>query len=154
MELNHAEDTAAALETRPDRYLKFFLDEQAYALALGYVQEIIGLRPITRLPKMENDILGVINLRGSIVPVIDTRQRLGMVDQKEASSSCIAVIAAMQMEVGLMIDRVDEVISIAEDQLLPSFAKGGDARMEQVIQAIAMTENGPVMLLCPDTLLH
>lgn len=154
MELSHAGDAAAAHQTQPDRYLTFFLDEQAYALALGYVQEIIGMRPITRLPRTRSDIMGVINLRGDIVPVVDAYQQLGKGIREQAPSSCIIVIAAMQMVLGLMVDRVDDVISISEDQLMHSPAKGMDANAEQYIQAIGMTQGGPIMILSPDALLQ
>jgi len=70
-------DSGAELEedTQKDKYLTFLLDKDAYAIEIRYVTEIIGIQPITEVPEMPDFIIGIINLRGKIIPVMDVRLR-------------------------------------------------------------------------------
>ena len=88
------------------------------------VHEIITLLPVTPVPRMPSHLLGVINLRGKIIPVVDLRLKLGLPPLKD--QDCIIIVRAHNIEVGVTVDRVSEVANIADKDIeeVPSFGEG------------------------------
>jgi purine-binding chemotaxis protein CheW len=141
-----ATTTATAPEppTRGGKFLTFYLADEEYGVAILKVQEIIGLQPITHVPRTPACIRGVINLRGKVIPIMDLRERFGMPSAERALAGasaadvaaaealrCIIVaqIAGPQgqaVPMGLVVDRVSEVAAIAEAEIedAPSFGPG------------------------------
>jgi purine-binding chemotaxis protein CheW len=141
-----ATTTATAPEppTRGGKFLTFYLADEEYGVAILKVQEIIGLQPITHVPRTPACIRGVINLRGKVIPIMDLRERFGMPSAERALAGasaadvaaaealrCIIVaqIAGPQgqaVPMGLVVDRVSEVAAIAEAEIedAPSFGAG------------------------------
>lgn len=113
---------------RGGKYLTFFLGDEEYGLEILKVHEIIGLLPITRVPRTPAFIRGVINLRGRVIPTVDLRLKFGM-DEKEATEeTCIVVVQAVETQIGVIVDRVNEVLDIAEEDVedTPSFGSEVD----------------------------
>ena len=106
-------------DTLQGRYLTFSLGEEVFGLEIRYVTEIIGLQPITKVPEVPPYIKGIINLRGKIIPVIDMRLKFRKEPEPYTDRTCIVVIDTQEMVVGLIVDRVAEVINIAEEDIVP-----------------------------------
>lgn len=116
---------AAAL-VRGGKFLTFFLSGEEYGIEILKVHEIIGLLPITRVPHTQLCLKGVINLRGKVIPVVDLRLKFGMPAAETTSETCIIVAHIRGIDVGVIVDRVSEVIDIRDDEIepAPSFGTG------------------------------
>ena len=95
------------------KFLTFFLAEEEYGLEILKVQEIMGLLPVTPVPRTPPFIRGVINLRGKVIPVVDLRSKFGMVAVEETDETCIIVVEVQGLQMGIVVDRVSEVLDIA-----------------------------------------
>jgi purine-binding chemotaxis protein CheW len=104
-------------DTQQGRYLTFNVAEETYGIDIMYVIEIVGLHPITALPEMPSHIKGVINLRGRIFPVIEMRARFHKPVITYTDRTCIIVVDIKGVVAGMIVDRVDEVISIEEENI-------------------------------------
>ena len=106
---------------RAGKYLTFRLMEEEYGLEILKVREIIGLMDITRIPRVPEFVRGVINLRGKIIPVVDTRIKFGMITIDNTTETCIIVVevkrANESVEMGMLVDAVSEVLDIAEGDI-------------------------------------
>src|SRR5205085_292354 len=112
-----------------------------YGLEILKVQEIIGLLPITRVPRTPPFVRGVINLRGKVIPVTDLRLKFGMPESEATAETCIVIVRAAGVEVGLVVDRVSEVLDIGADQIdaAPAFGPEVDT---QYLLGIAKAGSG------------
>jgi len=103
------------------KYLTFKLASEIYGLEILRVREIIGVLPITRVPRMPEHVRGVINLRGKVIPVIDLRIKFGMKKAEETSETCIIVVDAEDgsgdVLIGILVDSVSEVLDIGESNI-------------------------------------
>lgn len=106
-------------DTLKDKYLIFTIDKEKYGIEIKYVIEIIGIQTITKIPELNNYIKGIINLRGKIIPVIDVRLRFKKTAMEYDDRTCIIVVDVGELTVGLIVDRVSEVVNISEDQIAP-----------------------------------
>ena len=101
----------------------FVADEALYAVPVGRVQEILDLRPVAPLPSTPAYLLGVIDLRGANVPVVDLRRLLGRPDTEDTAQSRILVVQVAQegaqIVLGIKTDRVIEVTALDEPELKP-----------------------------------
>lgn len=105
--------------TLKNKYLSFRVGDQDYAIEIQYVLEIIGIQKITDVPDMPDHVLGVINLRGKVIPVIDVRARFQMETREHDDRTCIIVVMVQDTTVGLVVDCVAEVLMIAEESIDP-----------------------------------
>jgi purine-binding chemotaxis protein CheW len=106
-------------DTQHGRYLTFNLGEEVFGLEIRYVTEIIGIQPITKLPEVASYIKGIINLRGKIIPVIDMRLKFGKEPAEYDDRTCIVVIDTQELVVGLIVDKVSEVMVIEDADIVP-----------------------------------
>jgi purine-binding chemotaxis protein CheW len=104
-------------EDRGAQYVTFFLEKEEYALPIGQVQEINRVGEITRVPNAPDHVLGVINLRGKIVPVIELKKRLKLGRAEITKESRIVVVEAGLKILGLMVDRVAQVLQLTDDMI-------------------------------------
>lgn len=99
------------------QYLTFTLAGEVYAVSVGKVREVLDVVSITKVPKMPFFMKGVLNLRGSVVPVIDLRLKFGMDQQEEDSRSSIIILEIQREQklvlMGALVDSVHEVIDLA-----------------------------------------
>jgi len=100
-----------------DLYLIFHLDREDYGIGIRNVIEIVGKQTITGVPNMPAYVRGVINLRGKVIPVIDVRTRFGMPFREYDDRTCSIVINVGELQFGLIVDMVDEVIAIDDDKI-------------------------------------
>lgn len=102
-----------------DRYLVFTIDDTYYGLPLALALEILTMQSITKLPLVSDYIEGIINLRGKVIPVLDVRKKLGILQRADNNTNCIIVIDIHDMHVGLMVDMVSEVASVPPEKIVP-----------------------------------
>lgn len=100
-----------------DRYLLFDIDDTKYGVSLEYVLEIINVQTITTVPGVAHYIKGIINLRGKIIPIIDVRLKLGLPEREYDDKTCIIVLNVNEVQVGVIVDRVSEVVNAENSQL-------------------------------------
>ena len=119
---------------RGGKYLTFALGREGYGIQILKVREIIGFMEITAIPRTPPYVKGVINLRGQVINVIDLRSKFGMEEAPRTDETCIIVVetsvAGRKTSIGLIVDRVSEVLNIAEDAIEdpPSFGTSVDAQ--------------------------
>ena len=106
-------------DTQKDQYLIFSVGEELYGIEIKYVTEIIGIQSITRVPELPDHIKGIINLRGRIIPVMDVRLRFKKEEVAYNDRTCVIVVDFRNISVGLIVDSVSEVLSIAENDIIP-----------------------------------
>lgn len=106
-------------DTQKDKYLIFTIDKEKYGIEIKYVIEIIGIQNITKIPELDEYVKGIINLRGKIIPVVDVRLRFKKPVMEYDDRTCIIVVDVGELTVGLIVDRVSEVVNISEDQVAP-----------------------------------
>jgi len=112
---------------REGKYLTFALAGEEYGIGILKVKEIIGIMPITPVPKTPDFVKGVINLRGKVIPVVDLRRKFGMAAMEATERTCIIVVeiafGGASIAMGIVVDSVSEVLNIraAEIEDTPSF---------------------------------
>ena len=119
------------------QYLTFKLGEETFALDVAEVREILDFTSVTKVPRTPSFMRGVINLRGSVVPVMDLRLKFGMSVTEQTVNSCIIVVE-MSMEgdqvvIGVLADAVQEVIDMEPEQIEPAPRIGTKLNMDFIL---------------------
>jgi purine-binding chemotaxis protein CheW len=119
-ETNAIEDNNASSN---QQYVTFSLGEELFGVEVARTREILSLTPVTKVPQTPDYLLGVINLRGQVVPVVDMRLKLGLPAGAETEDTCIIVVDVLvdgeTITVGALADAVREVMDIRSDQIEP-----------------------------------
>lgn len=137
------------------KYMTFKSGNEYFGLAIQYVNEIIQMQEITAIPETEDYIKGLINLRGKVVPVIDVRLRFKQEPQEYNDRTCIIVINVKTSTVGLIVEKIAEVVEINEDNILPPPKIGhADRTQNKYVYGIGKVGNSVKLLLDPDKLLN
>jgi len=114
---------ATVVLDRAAQYLTFRLGEEVFALDIAQVREVLDYTTITRVPRMPEFMRGVINLRGSVVPVVDLRLKFGMSATERTLNTCIIIaevaIGGERTLLGALADSVQEVIDLEAGQIEP-----------------------------------
>lgn len=120
-------------DTLEGKFLVFTQGNEAYGIEIRYVTEIIGIQKIAEVPDMPAHIKGVINLRGKVIPVMDMYLRFGMAQRPYDDRTCIVVVSIDEKPVGLIVDRVSEVLTIPASEIepAPQVRKGQSSRFIQ-----------------------
>ncbi|MBF0229520.1 MAG: purine-binding chemotaxis protein CheW [Desulfamplus sp.] len=141
---------------REGKYLTFSLAGEEYGIGILQVKEIIGMMPITSVPRTPNFVKGVINLRGKVIPVIDLRLRFSIPESEYTERTCIIVVEITasygEMVIGIVVDSVSEVLNIKGENIedSPSFGTSLDS---EYILGMAKLEGGVKILLDIDKVL-
>jgi purine-binding chemotaxis protein CheW len=102
------------------QFLTFILDEREYALELFKIQEICGYSPITPIPSLPPHVRGVMNLRGTVLPVIDLRMKFRLSAVEYTKFTVIVIARIEDKTVGLLVDAVSDVLHVNHDDLRPA----------------------------------
>jgi len=117
-----------------DQYLTFFIRSEEYAVAILRVKEIIEFESVTRVPAMPAHVRGVINLRGSVLPVIDLSAKFGHGESVPARTTCIVVVETQVdgevLVAGVIADAVSEVVDLPAVQIEPPPPFGTNIRVD------------------------
>lgn len=149
---NVEETGMSALQARlAGKYMTFKLAAEEYGLEILKVREIIGLMSITRVPKTETFIRGVINLRGKVIPVLDLRLKFGM-ERAEATDQTVIIVVqythrGKDLTMGILVDEVLEVLNIAAQQIEPPPNFGSGAVNADFILGVGKHANRVIFLL-------
>ncbi|WP_018872526.1 chemotaxis protein CheW [Thioalkalivibrio sp. ALJ16] len=134
----------AKADTAP--YVTFSLADETYAIDVLQVQEVLKVTEIAPVPGVPDYILGIINLRGNVVTVIDARRRMGLDEQEPSDASRIVIIDVDNQNVGILVDSVSEVVRIAADAVEPAPEVGNDDS-SRFIEGVTSTEEGLTILV-------
>jgi purine-binding chemotaxis protein CheW len=150
-------DGTCAVRAREGKYLTFGLAGEEYGIEILKIKEIIGLMPITAVPRTPPYIKGVINLRGKVIPVMDLRIRFGMEEAETGDRTCIIVVEipgqAGAVVTGLVVDAVSEVMTIKTDDIESPPSFGTDLETDGVL-GMAKLEGAVKILLDIERVLH
>jgi purine-binding chemotaxis protein CheW len=139
-------------DTQTGRYLTFLLGKDTYGIGIEYVIEIIGIQPITKIPETPDFVKGVINLRGQIIPVMDMRMKFHKEPLDYNDRTCVIITRIQDTSIGLIVDRVAEVLAIPETNIVPppEFCTGDQ---NPYIEAIGNVDGAVKLLLDSNKLL-
>jgi purine-binding chemotaxis protein CheW len=129
-----------------NRYLTFFVDNEQYGVDISRIKEIIAPINITHIPKTPAFVKGVINLRGSIIPVVDVRLKFGMQEREMDMETAIIIYEVNKVSIGFIVDMVEDVLSIDDKQISES-PRFGSSIDTSFIESVAEVDNDVIMLL-------
>lgn len=154
--LNTMNQSIKEMIIKTGKYLTFSLAQEHYGIGILKVKEIIGMMPITSVPKTPDFVKGIINLRGKVIPVIDLRLKFEMEEIKYSDRTCIIVVEIDSEEmtslIGIVVDSVSEVLNIQEREIeeTPEFGTQLDT---EYILGMAKLEGSVKILLDIDRIL-
>ena len=136
----------AAVAAEEEQLVVFELAGESYGVDIGAVNTIIRMQRITRVPRAPDFVEGVINLRGSIIPVIDLRKRFELGAFEETKASRVVVVETAAGLIGLIVDAVTETLSLASDAVEPpsSIVTTADSRY---LRGVAKLDDRLIILL-------
>jgi purine-binding chemotaxis protein CheW len=146
-------EVAASGGTR--QVLTFSLGREVYGVDILRVKEIRGWSPVTRIPQSPQSVLGVLNLRGAIVPIIDLRVRFALA-QAEFTAVTVIIVLSLRTEqgvreCGVVVDSVKDVVDIAPDSIRPAPSMNA-GKASEFIEGIASCDEQMLILLNADDL--
>lgn len=141
---------------REAKYLTFSLAEEEYGIGILKIKEIIGMMPITTVPRTPEFVKGVINLRGKVIPVMDLRLRFGMEEMDYTERTCIVVVEIERTSgtvmIGVVVDSVSEVLNIKGEDVEETPTFGAKMNTDYIL-GMAKIEGGVKILLDIDRVL-
>ena len=156
MNMQVAEARNTATDAGSHQVLTFTLGAETYGVDILRVQEIRGYSTVTRIPQAPAHVLGVLNLRGSIVPIVDMRMRFNLERAEYTPLTVIIVLSvespAGRRDIGVVVDGVSDVIDVAVSDIKPAPELGEQVNTE-FIEGLAAVSGRMVMLLDIDTLI-
>jgi purine-binding chemotaxis protein CheW len=142
--------TINATAIKAGKYLTFFLEDEEYGIGIIKVKEIIGIMPVTTIPRTPEYVKGVINLRGKVIPIVDLRIRFGMPSREYNQKTCIIVVeidsGAGIVLIGIVVDAVSEVLNIKEKDIEDTPEFGTQLNTDYIL-GMAKMEGGVKILL-------
>ena len=129
-----------------DRYLTFVLEDEKYGVEISSIKEIIALQKVVPIPQTPIYVKGVMNLRGVIIPIIDFRLKLEMLEREAKMHTAIIILKIHDIEIGFIVDEVCEVLNILQDKLSNTPAFGANINTE-LIKYMARVKKDVIMIL-------
>ena len=145
-----------ANDKQRNKYVTFKSGNEYFGLKIEYVSEIIVYQEITEIPESEEYIKGLINLRGKIIPVIDVRIRFKQEPMAYTDRTCIIIVNVNDTVVGLIVEKIAEVVEIKEEDVLPppKVVIGGEDKLQnRYVYGIGKVGDSVKLLLDPERLL-
>lgn len=136
-----------------DLYMLFMINNQKYALSSKYITEIIEILPITKVPFLPDYMKGIINLRSTIIPVMDARMRFGMNPIEYNERTCIIIIENDINKIGLIVDAVNEVLTIPSEQIMEATSDKEDIK-NSFVNGISQINKEIQLILDCDSLVN
>lgn len=142
-----------AIDDLENRLMTFFIKDVVYGIQLRHVIEIISIQYITKVPNVPEYVKGIINLRGKIVPVVDTRLKIGIEETEYDAKTCIIVIMIGEMQIGLIVDSVNEVVTITKDAItrMPDIS---EQKTKKYLQSVTKMNDQMILHLDLDYLIN
>jgi purine-binding chemotaxis protein CheW len=150
----HAAETqktaAGAQELSEVQLVTFMLGAEEYGVPISQIQEIDRLARITKVPKAAEFIEGITNLRGEVIPVLDTRKRFGLEVKPPDDRTRIIIVDLGGVKTGLVVDSVREVLNLARKDIAPPPEAIGSGIDQQFISGIGKVDAGKRMIVLLD----
>ena len=146
----------SGFNSQENKYVTFKSGNEYFGLRIQCVNEIIVYQEITQVPESEDYIKGLINLRGKIIPVIDVRIRFKQEPMEYTDRTCIIIVNVNDIVVGLIVEKIAEVVEIKEEDILPppSIVIGGEEKVQnKYVYAIGKVGDSVKLLVDPDRIL-
>jgi len=141
-------------DTQLNKYVTFKSGNEYFGLKIQYVNEIIVFQEITQIPESEDYIKGLINLRGKIIPVIDVRLRFKQEPIEYTDRTCIIVINVQDTVVGLIVEKIAEVVEITKENILATPTVSNEEKCQnKYVYGIGKVGDSVKLLLDPELLL-
>ncbi|MCJ8343924.1 chemotaxis protein CheW [bacterium] len=142
------------MSIKADKYLSFSLLDEIYALKISLVIEILAWRPAIMVPRCQDWVHGIINIRGKIIPVIDLNMRLGLDSSEHCKTTCIIVVEVESSDeskvlMGFVVDAVLDVLFVEDKHREESPLFGDEFNSEFVESVIRMNEITKTLLNLP-----
>ena len=134
------------------QWVTFHLESEKYGIKVMQVQEVLRMTEIAPVPGAPHYVLGIINLRGNVVTVIDTRRRFGLPDVENDDETRIVIIEANNNVVGILVDSVAEVVDLKMSEIETAPNVGND-ESSKYIQGVSSRENELLILVDVNKLL-
>ncbi|MDB9312076.1 chemotaxis protein CheW [Spirulina sp. CS-785/01] len=150
-------DSQKSLQTLEETYLIFSLHQSLYGIATTVVEEVFFLPELTPIPQAPYDIVGVINLRGTILPVMDLHLRFGYRSPQYKTTDCLVVLRWNETRLGIVVNQVHEVRQISSQEISSDVSYGRENPQEQQVtfkKGIARSTDSLIILLDPDPLIN
>lgn len=128
----------------PRQFLSFTVADRDYCVGIGDVREIRQWMRTTPLPNQPAHMLGVLNLRGAIVPVQDLRVRFGADAAPPVETNVIVIVQQAERRLGLLVDSVSDILSLTADAIRPVPGQRGPVATAPLLGGLAVTEGGMV----------
>lgn len=132
-----------------NRFLIFDIKNELYAIEISIIKEIVEMLPVTQVPSVPDFLVGIINLRGAIIPIIDVRMRFGYETKEYDSRTSIIILEDDEMQIGLIVDSVQEVAKISQDVIAKPPTTGVNA-VDYYIKGIARWKDDIQLVIDPD----
>jgi len=155
-ELQQLNDSLGDIDERTDQYLTFLLGDEEYGVEILRVQEIKGWENVTHIPNTPDYLCGVLNLRGTIVPVVDLRLRFDMPKRTYTPTTVVVVLnvgEGVQRTVGVVVDGVSDAHNILPEEIKPT-PDFGTTVSTDFIKGLVSIGSGMMMILNIDRLLR
>ena len=140
-------------DAQKNRFLTFHLGKESYGIEIEYVTEIIVMQEITKVPDLPESMIGVVNLRGNVISVMNMRNRFHLESREIDDRTCIIVVNVEDIAIGLFVDTVNEVLNIPEAQIDPP-PKTHSGIKSNYIMGMGKIENQVKILLDIEKILH
>ena len=141
-------------DTQKGQFMTFQVGKEYFGISISYVNEIIMMQPITMVPEVKDYIKGLINLRGKIIPVIDVRVRFKMDPVEYTDRTCIIVINVKTTVIGLIVEKIAEVDTIQDRDIVPPPSLGRkDSEQNKYVYGLARTGDTMKLLIDPEKLI-
>lgn len=134
------------------QWVTFRLDNEKYGIKVMQVQEVLRMTEIAPVPGAPDYVLGIINLRGNVVTVMDTRKRFGLMEAEPDDATRIVIIEAGKQVVGILVDSVAEVVDLRASEIETAPNVGND-ESSKYIQGVCSRDNELLILVDVDKLL-
>ncbi len=147
--MNQAAESENDLVTQ---WVTFYLDNEKYGINVMSVQEVLRITDIAPVPGAPHYVLGIINLRGNVVTVIDTRTRFGLIEKESDDSTRIVIIESENQVIGILVDSVAEVVDLKKSDIETTPNVGND-ESSKYIQGVSSQGEQLLILVDVDKLL-
>ena len=134
------------------QWVTFYLDNEKYGIKVMQVQEVLRMTEIAPVPGAPDYVIGIINLRGNVVTVIDTRRRFGLMDAEASDETRIVIVEADNNVVGILVDSVAAVVDLRESEVETAPNVGND-ESSKYIQGVSSQGDGLLILVDVNKLL-
>ncbi|MCR5256428.1 MAG: chemotaxis protein CheW [Acetatifactor sp.] len=133
------------------QYIVIRLGDEQFGIDIKYIDNIVRMQNITRVPKVQDYLLGVINLRGEVIPVMSLRRKMNLADDEFTKATRIIILKLEnQGNVGVIVDEVKEVVTLAVDEIDKVQHKNGESA--NFVSGVGKHENELISILDLGTL--